>query len=109
MCNPQQPGGGSNAWHYHGLTGFTFNTDISVGRPPFLCFVFRLLLTIAMYIPGCDNESKLLRKTLMQNCNLMAVLVFRSISESVRSRLKSLEDVVNAGADEKFHILFQNG
>ncbi|KAK4023402.1 hypothetical protein OUZ56_008814 [Daphnia magna] len=57
----------------------------------------RLMLTIAMYIPGCDNESKLLRKTLMQNCNLMAVLVFRSISESVRSRLKSLEDVVNAG------------
>ncbi|XP_046652814.1 bestrophin-2-like [Daphnia pulicaria] len=57
----------------------------------------RLMLTIAMYIPGCDKESKLLRKTLMQNCNLMAVLVFRSISESVRTRLKSLEDVVNAG------------
>ncbi len=61
-------------------------------------FLFsRLMLTIAMYIPGCDKESKLLRKTLMQNCNLMAVLVFRSISESVRTRLKSLEDVVNAG------------
>lgn len=63
------------------------------------CYVLfpRLMLTIAMYIPGCDKESKLLRKTLMQNCNLMAVLVFRSISESVRTRLKSLEDVVNAG------------
>lgn len=55
------------------------------------------MLTIAMYIPGCDAESRLLRKTLLQNCNLMAVLVFRSISESVRNRLKTLEDVVAAG------------
>ncbi len=55
------------------------------------------MLAIAMYIPGSDTESRLLRKTLCQNCNLMAVLVFRSISDSVRSRLKSLEDVVNAG------------
>lgn len=55
------------------------------------------MLTIAMYIPGSDAESRLLRKTLMQNCNLMAVLVFRSISESVRYRLKTLEDVVTAG------------
>jgi bestrophin-3 len=55
------------------------------------------MLTIVMYIHGSDNESKLLRKTLMQNCNLMAVLVFRSISESVRTRLRTLEDVVNAG------------
>ena len=50
-----------------------------------------------MYIPGCDKESKILRKTLVQNCNLMAVLVFRSISESVECRLKTLDDVVNAG------------
>lgn len=55
------------------------------------------MLAIAMYIPGSDPESRLLRKTLMQNCNLMAVLVFRSISESVRYRLKTLEDVVTAG------------
>ena len=50
-----------------------------------------------MYIPGCDKESKILRKTLVQNCNLMAVLVFRSISESVERRLKTLDDVVSAG------------
>lgn len=55
------------------------------------------MLTIAMYIPGSDVESRLLRKALMQNCNLMAVLVFRSISESVRSHLTTLEDVVSAG------------
>ena len=50
-----------------------------------------------MYIPGVDEESRLLRKTLCQNCNLMAVLVFRSIADSVRNRLKTLQDVVNAG------------
>lgn len=55
------------------------------------------MLAIAMYIPGNDAQSRLLRKTLCQNCNLMAVLVFRSISESVRSRLQTLEDVVRAG------------
>lgn len=55
------------------------------------------MLAIAMYIPGSDAESRLLRKTLLQNCNLMAVLVFRTISESVRRRLKTLEDVVTAG------------
>ncbi|XP_032798664.2 bestrophin-2 [Daphnia magna] len=57
----------------------------------------RIMLSIAMYIPGCDNESKLLRKTLLQYCNLMAVLVFRTISEAVKFRLNTLEDVVNAG------------
>ena len=55
------------------------------------------MLSIAMYIPGSDVESRLLRKTLAQNCNLMAVLVFRTISESVRSHLKTIEDVVSAG------------
>lgn len=57
----------------------------------------RLMLAVAMYIPGVDEESRLLRKTLCQNCNLMAVLVFRSIADSVRNRLKTLQDVVNAG------------
>ncbi|EFX64654.1 hypothetical protein DAPPUDRAFT_66073 [Daphnia pulex] len=57
----------------------------------------RLMLAISMYIPGSDKESKMLRKTLVQNCELMAVLVFRSISESVEYRLRTLEDVVRAG------------
>ncbi len=57
----------------------------------------RLMFAIAMYIPGSDKESRLLRKTLCKNCNLMAVLVFRSIADSVRSRLKTLDDVVKAG------------
>jgi hypothetical protein len=59
-----------------------------------------------MYIPGDDKESKILRKTLVQNCNLMAVLVFRSISESVNRRLKTLEDVVSAGTNGTLFLSF---
>ena len=57
----------------------------------------RIMWCITMYIPGNDPETYLLRKTLLRNANLMAVLVLRSISDSVRKRLKTLEDVVEAG------------
>ena len=57
----------------------------------------RLMMAIVMYIPGDDNESRLLRKTLCQNCNLMIVLLLRSISDSVRSKWETLEDLVKAG------------
>ena len=66
------------------------------------------MLAITMYIPGNDKESKILRKTLVQNCNLMAVLVFRSISESVEHRLKTLEDVVSAGINQNFFVFVFN-
>lgn len=52
---------------------------------------------VVMFIPGDDPEVCLLRKTLLRNVNLMAVLVLRNISDSVRDRLKTLEDVVSAG------------
>lgn len=50
-----------------------------------------------MYIPGYDAESRLLRKTLVRQCNLMAVLVLRTLSDSVRDRLKTTDDIVKAG------------
>jgi len=53
-----------------------------------------------MYIPGEDIKSRLLRKTLCQNCNLMIVLLFQTISESVRTKLKTLQDVVDAGTPQ---------
>jgi bestrophin-3 len=55
------------------------------------------MMSIAMYIPGEDIESRTLRKTLCQNCNLMIVLLFRTISDSVRSRLETLQQIVDAG------------
>lgn len=57
----------------------------------------RLLLPVVMYIPGTDSESRLLRRSLLRQCNLMAVLLLRSLSDSVRNRLKTLEDIVDAG------------
>ena len=63
------------------------------------------MLSIAMYIPGADEESRLLRSTLCGICNLMAVLLFRSISDSVKNRFKTLQDVVDAGYYKSIHIL----
>ena len=50
-----------------------------------------------MYVPGTDPKSKLLRQTLCRQCNLIAVLLLRSLSDSVRKRLQSLQDIVDAG------------
>lgn len=79
-----------------------------------------------MYVPGSEPEAKLLRKTLCRQCNLigilgerqrynkdksssnlfsfflcLVVLLLRSLSESVRKRLESLQDVVDAGTNYK--------
>ena len=62
-----------------------------------LVILIRLLLTIAVYIPGDDIESHMMRKSLCQSCTLMIVLLLRKISDSVGSRLKTLQHVVDAG------------
>lgn len=54
-----------------------------------------------MYIPGSDNKSRLLRKTLIRQCNLMAVLVLRALSDSVQTRMKTTDDIVKAGLKKK--------
>jgi len=54
-------------------------------------------LAIATYIPGSDDQSRIFRETLVRQSNLIAVLMFRSISDSVRRRLPNIEDVVDAG------------
>lgn len=58
-----------------------------------------------MYIPGHDAESRLLRKTLVRQCNLMAVLVLRTLSDSVRDRLKTTDDIVSAGMFVAYNML----
>ena len=59
--------------------------------------ISRLILAIATYIPSSDDQSRLFRETLVRQSNLIAVLMFRSISDSVRRRLPNIEDVVDAG------------
>jgi hypothetical protein len=54
-------------------------------------------LTIAAYVPGCDAESRKLKKTLVRHCNLMGVLLIRSLSNTDSNRKKTLEEAVKLG------------
>jgi len=60
--------------------------------------------TIACYIPGYDEESRILRRSLLRWMNVALILVLRSISSAVKQRFPTLEHVVEAGfmtANEK--------
>ena len=50
-----------------------------------------------MYIPGIDEDSRILRRTLMRYLNLTLVLVLRSISIAVKRRFPTKEHLVEAG------------
>lgn len=52
---------------------------------------------IALYVPGNDETSRLLRRTLMRYLNLTLVLVLRSISIAVKRRFPTKEHLVEAG------------
>jgi len=52
---------------------------------------------IACYIPGFDEESRMLRRSLMRWMNLALILVLRSISSAVKQRFPTLDHVVEAG------------
>ena len=54
-----------------------------------------LISAIAAYVPGYDVESRILRKTLARQCNLMAVLLLRTLCST--NRKKTLDDIVSAG------------
>ena len=53
--------------------------------------------TIACYIPGYDEESRILRRSLLRWMNVALILVLRSISSAVKQRFPTLEHVVEAG------------
>jgi len=52
---------------------------------------------VACYIPGFDEESRMLRRCLMRWMNLAMILVLRSISSAVKQRFPTLDHVVEAG------------
>ena len=52
---------------------------------------------IALYIPGSDEDSRILRRTLMRYMNLTLVLVLRSISIAVKRRFPTKEHLIEAG------------
>jgi len=57
----------------------------------------KLFHTVACYIPGYDEESRMLRRSLMRWMNLAMILVLRSISSAVKQRFPTLDHVVEAG------------
>jgi len=57
----------------------------------------KLFHSIACYIEGFDDESRMLRRSLMRWMNLAMILVLRSISSAVKQRFPSLDHVVEAG------------
>jgi len=57
----------------------------------------KLFHTVACYIPGYDEESRMLRRSLMRWMNLALILVLRSISSAVKQRFPTLDHVVEAG------------
>lgn len=59
--------------------------------------ILRIMNNIALYIPGTDEESRILRRTLMRYMNLTLVLVLRSISIAVKRRFPTKEHLIEAG------------
>jgi len=57
----------------------------------------KLFHSIACYVEGFDEESRMLRRSLMRYMNLALILVLRSISSAVKQRFPTLEHVVEAG------------
>ena len=58
----------------------------------------KLFHSIACYIPGFDEESRMLRRSLMRWMNVALILVLRSISSAVKQRFPTLDHVVEAGS-----------
>eukprot|EP00095_Tigriopus_kingsejongensis_P008469 maker-scaffold18_size714446-snap-gene-3.23 protein:Tk08469 transcript:maker-scaffold18_size714446-snap-gene-3.23-mRNA-1 annotation:"PREDICTED: bestrophin-4-like" len=57
----------------------------------------RLFHSVACFVGGFDEDSRMLRRSLMRYMNLALILVLRSISSAVKQRFPTLEHVVEAG------------
>ncbi|XP_013786342.1 bestrophin-2-like, partial [Limulus polyphemus] len=57
----------------------------------------KIMNILALYVPGADESSRMLRRTLMRYLNLALVLVLRSISMAVKRRFPTKDHLVEAG------------
>lgn len=53
--------------------------------------------TIALYVPGNDERTRVMRRSLMRYLNLTLVLILRSISSAVKKRFPSIDHLVDLG------------
>ncbi|XP_054710511.1 bestrophin-3-like [Uloborus diversus] len=69
----------------------------------------KLMNIVAMYIPGLDESSRVVRRTLMRYLNLSLLLVLRSISMAVKRRFPTKEHLIEAGFMTKTELeMFQS-
>ncbi|XP_064454636.1 titin-like isoform X2 [Ornithodoros turicata] len=64
----------------------------------------RVMNVIMMYVPGMDDGSRMLRRTLMRYLNLSLILVLRTISKAVRKRFPTKEHLIEAGFMTKIEV-----
>ncbi|RWS01540.1 bestrophin-4-like protein, partial [Dinothrombium tinctorium] len=64
----------------------------------------QIMNTIAMYVGGTDETSRILRRTLMRYLNLSFVLVLRSVSDPVKRRFPTYDHLVDAGFMTKHEL-----
>ncbi|XP_049270227.1 uncharacterized protein KIAA1522-like [Rhipicephalus sanguineus] len=64
----------------------------------------RLMNVVMMYVPGQDESSRMLRRTLMRYLNLSLILVLRSISKAVKRRFPTKDHLIEAGFMTKLEM-----
>lgn len=81
------------------MTGFYVANVVSRYWDQFVSLPWpdRLAYKIAAYIPGKDDYSRTLRRTVMRYINLSTLLVFRLVSTKVKSRFPGYTSIVEAG------------
>ncbi|XP_054724620.1 bestrophin-1-like isoform X2 [Uloborus diversus] len=64
--------------------------------------------SLSLYVPGYDETSRVLRRTLMRYLNVALVLVLRSISMAVKRRFPTRDHLVEAGFMTKLELEMLN-
>ncbi|XP_043200458.1 bestrophin-1-like isoform X1 [Amphibalanus amphitrite] len=57
----------------------------------------KILHAIALYVRGADENSRMIRRTMVRYLNLSLILLLRSISSAVKRRLPTLDHLVESG------------
>ncbi|XP_035232322.1 bestrophin-1-like isoform X2 [Stegodyphus dumicola] len=68
----------------------------------------KLMNSISLYVPGTDETSRVLRRTMMRYLNVALVLVLRSISMAVKRRFPTRDHLVEAGFMTKLELEMLN-